>query len=111
MESYRHKITDSYCAVIFANKKTGKLGLVYNFNTEQFVREWWLTNEKNDEVLEVKPITNVVALKYFIYWNKIPAAYNTSDQRCKKFDFFKYVLGADLSDKYRDKANVHEQCE
>ena len=50
MESYRHTITDSYCAVIFANKKTGKLGIVYNFNTEQYVREWWLTNEKKYEI-------------------------------------------------------------
>lgn len=108
MEVYRHEITDSYCALIFMNKKTGKLGLVYNSNTEQHIRDYWRHNEKDYELLEVKPINNVVSLKYFIYWNKMPVAYNTSEQRCRKFDFFKYVCEADLSDKYRDKVNVNE---
>ena len=53
--------------------------------------------------IKVKPITNVTALKYFQYWQIIPKAEKTEQQREKKFDFYKYVVGADLSLKYRGK--------
>lgn len=108
MEAYRHNSTDSFCAVIFKNKKTGKIGLVHNIHNEQHVRDWWRNNEKNYEILEIKEITNISALKYFVYYDNYPVAYNTQEQRLKKFDFFKYVLGADLSEKYRGVSNVSE---
>ena len=61
MESYRHEpITDKYCAVIFRNNKTGKLGLCYNIHDEHFIRNYWLHNEYPAySVLEVKPFRQV----------------------------------------------------
>lgn len=106
MESYRMKITDTYSAIVYKNKKTGKLGLVHNSGSYEFLRGYWLGSEPNYEIIECKPIPNVTTLKYFVYWDKLPRAYRNSHQRCMKFDFFKYVLGADLSDKYRDVVNI-----
>lgn len=110
MESYRHEpITDKYCAVIFRNNKTGKLGLCYNIHDEHFIRNYWLHNEYPAySVLEVKPIKNLSAFKYYQYWERVPKAYKTEDQRRKKFDFYKYVCGCDLSDKYRGKETIYE---
>lgn len=108
MEAYRHKIDDVYCAVIYKNKKTGKLGLACNIHDEQYVRDWWNKNEPNYEIIEIKPLVNVEAFKWATYWDLVPSAYNNSEQRRKKFDFFIYVCGADLSEKYRDKANINE---
>lgn len=111
MESYRHEIeeNDKYCAVIFVNNKNGKLGLCYNIHDENFIRDYWKNNEEPFySIVEVKPITNVTALKYFQYWMLIPKAYKTEDQRNKKFDFYKYVVGADLSLKYRGKEFIGE---
>jgi len=109
MESYRHENTDNYCAVIYRNNKTGKLGLCYNIHDEKFIRKYWHDNEYPAySVVEVKPITNVVALKYFQYHCTIPKAEKTEYQREKKFDFYKYVCGADLSLKYRGKENISE---
>ena len=104
MESYRHENTDNYCAVIYRNNKNDKLSICYNIHDEKFIREYWAsTEEPNYSIVEVKPITNVTALKYFQYWQIIPKAEKTEQQREKKFDFYKYVVGADLSLKYRGK--------
>ena len=108
MESYRHDIVDQYCAVVFKKDKTGELGLVHNMHNPSFIRDYWEHNEKGYTILEIRPIQNLRALKYFVYWDLLPKAYKTSQQRRKKFDFFKYVLGADLSDKYRDVENISE---
>lgn len=108
MEAYRHENQDQYCVVIFKNSRTGKIGLVYNYGDETRIKRYWDSCEPNYDVLEIKPIVDITALKYFIYWNLLPKGYRTSPQRCKKFDFYKYVLGTDLSNKYRDKANISQ---
>ena len=75
MESYRHENTDKYCAVIYRNNKNDKLSICYNIHDEKFIREYWAnTEEPNYSIVEVKPITNVTALKYFQYWQIIPKA-------------------------------------
>ena len=108
MEIYRHDNKEKFCAVIFMHNKTGKLGLVHNNGDEASIRTQWSHNEKDYRIVEVKPITNVAAMNFFIYWNKTPKAYNNSEHRRMKFDFFKYICGADLSDKYRDVENIKE---
>lgn len=103
MECYRHlpSKSDKYCVVIFVKNDTGKIGLVVNTSDEENIRNYWKYNEKNYTILEVKPIQNIQAFQYFQYWMKLPRVFKTEDQRRKKFDFYKYVCGADLSDKYR----------
>lgn len=108
MEVYRHPDIENYSAIIYKHKETGFLGLTYNRGTIKYIKGWWSKNEKDYKIVEIKPIINTKALEYFMYWRKIPTQYLTSDQRCKVFDFFKYVCGANLSDKYRDKAYISE---
>lgn len=108
MESYRHESTEKYCAVIYMKDSTGELGLCYNIHDEKFIRNYWKHNEKGYTILEIKPIKNITALHYFQYWELLPKAYKTGNQKRKKFDFYKYVLGADLSLKYRDKEFIEE---
>ena len=108
MEVYRHSCIEDYSAIIYKHKGKGFLGLTYNKGTVKHIKEWWNKNEKDYKIMEIKPITNTKALEYFMYWHKIPTRYCTSNQRCKVFDFFKYVCGANLSDKYRDKAYISE---
>ena len=100
MENYRHEIPSNveYSAVIYENKKTGKINLCYNMRDEKFIRQYWEQNEKNYRVLEVKPITNIKALLFFQFHGKNPKAFTSY-----KFDYYKYVLGADLSEQYRPK--------
>ena len=110
MECYRHEPSksDKYCVVIFVKNDTGKIGLVVNTSDEENIKNYWKDNEKGYTVLEVKPITNIRAFQYFQYWMRLPRVFKTEDQRKKKFDFYKYVCGADLSDKYRGAEFVSE---
>lgn len=112
MEVYRHEEESknrNYCAVVFVQNKTGKIGLIVNIHDEKHIRDYWKQNEEpHYSILEVKPIKNVKAYLYFQYWDKLPRAYKTEEQRIKKFDFYKYVLGAELSDKYRGKETIQE---
>lgn len=108
MEVYRHENQDQYCVIIFKNSRTGKIDIVHNYGDESRIRRYWKLCEPNYDVLEVKAVVDITALEYFIYWDLLPRGYRTSSQRRKKFDFYKYVLGADLSNKYRDKANISQ---
>lgn len=105
MEVYRHTEETNkrnYCVVVYIRRKTGKIGLVVNIHDEAHIRDYWKNNEEPDySILEVKPIKNVSAYLYFQYWMRLPRTEKTEEQRQKKFDFYKYVCGADLSDKYR----------
>lgn len=100
MENYRAEIPRNveYCAVVYENKSTGKVNLCYNMRDEEYIRKYWLQNEPKYRVLEVKPITNVRALLFFQFHGKNPKAFTSY-----KFDHYKYVLGADLSEQYRPK--------
>lgn len=109
MESYRTLQPDLYCAVVFKNNKTGKIGLVYNSGYKKTIKDYWKKNEKGYTILEVKEIKNTKALKFFVFWGKFPKAYYTEEQMIYKFDFLKYVCGAELSEKYRGLKNINER--
>ena len=108
-ECYRHDINNEYYAVVFLEHKTGKIRITRNIGTVESITDYWNNNEvPNFSILELKPIKNVSALLYFDYWNKLPKRAITKEQKQKKFDFYKYVLGADLSDKYRGVSTLQE---
>ena len=108
METYRTNIENydnRHYVVLCENKVSGNRQLVWNTGDTldiekniNFLQETWKM-EKNWRVLQIVKLQNWRAVGYFQYWGKLKQVNKLTQE---KFDFFKYVLGADkLDEQYR----------
>lgn len=91
MNSYENDKNNNaqWTAGICRDRKTDKITLFANVGDKvNFERLY----KYDYQILEMVKVKNVSALNYFTYWNKIPIRESKN-----KFDFFKYVLGADFT--------------
>lgn len=96
MENYRMDGNRPYFAVVCQNRKTCSRNIeIYNNKKEQ-IKNYLENNRKDLKINQIVKIENVKVLEFFMYHDKLPVRFNQY-----KFDFIKYVLGANIDEKYR----------